>query len=123
MGGSTWLPFAGYIAEHVGKGRENNDETDFVGRMMSHLRHFVTQPCELKRVLKTPVFLGYGVDDETIGVKLGRQARMVLEQLGIEVEWKEYEGAELNWHWVKVPEEMDDIARFLRAVESKNISI
>lgn len=123
VGASTWLPFAGYIREYAGKCGEDNSEANFVGGMMSHLRYFVTCPRELKGVLNTPVFLGHGIDDEMVGVDLGRQARKVLEQLGMEVEWKEYEGAELDGHWIKVPEEMDDIARFLRAVESKNFSI
>ncbi|OBT63717.1 hypothetical protein VE03_06191 [Pseudogymnoascus sp. 23342-1-I1] len=94
--------------------------TEAVGYLSSVLDDEIER---LRGVLNTPVFLGHGVDDEMVGVDLGRQARKVLEQLGMEVEWKEYEGAELDGHWVKVPEEMDDISRFLRAVESRNTSI
>ncbi|OBT72650.1 hypothetical protein VF21_08345 [Pseudogymnoascus sp. 05NY08] len=123
VGASTWLPFAGHIEEYVGKGGENSPGRYFVESMMSHLKHLVARPREFRGVLNTPVFLGHGIDDEMVDIELGRQARKVLEQLGMEVEGKEYQGAELDGHWVKVPEEMDDIARFLRAVESKNTSI
>jgi len=46
-------------------------------------------------------------------VALGRQAARVLAQAGLKVEWKEYSGAEEEGHWFKVPDEMDDIHRFL----------
>ncbi|KFY40146.1 hypothetical protein V494_03619 [Pseudogymnoascus sp. VKM F-4513 (FW-928)] len=121
VGASTWLPFAAYIGEYVSKDGEKNSGTDFVASMMSHLRRLVAQPREFRGVLDTPVFLGHGVDDEMVGIQLGRQARKTLEHLGMEIKSKEYNGAELDGHWVKVPEEMDDIARFLRAVESRNM--
>lgn len=120
VGASTWLPFAEDIREYLGKGVENSRGGGFVESMMSHLGHLDTRARESRGVLNTPVFLGHGVDDGTVDVELGRQAKNVLEQLGMEVEGKEYEGADLEGHWVKVPEEMDDIARFLRAVESRN---
>ncbi|KFZ12275.1 hypothetical protein V501_04309 [Pseudogymnoascus sp. VKM F-4519 (FW-2642)] len=123
VGASTWLPFAGHIGEYVGKGGEDSPGRNFVESKMSHLRHLVTRPRESRGVLNTPVFLGHGIDDEMVNIELGRQARKVLGQLGMEVEGKEYQGAELDGHWFKVPEEMDDIERFLRAVESKNGSI
>ena len=120
VGASTWLPFAGSIEEYVGEGGENSRGRDFVGKLMPHLRHLVTGPPEFRGALNTPVFLGHGVDDGMVDVELGRQARKVLEGLGMEVEWKEYKGAELEGHWVKVPEEMDDIVRFLKVVESRS---
>lgn len=121
VGASTWLPFAEDIREYLGKGEENSPGRGFVESMMSHLRHLDTRPRESRGWLNTLVFLGHGVDDGMVDIELGRQAKKVLEQLGMEVEGKEYEGADLEGHWVKVPEEMDDIARFLRAVESKNV--
>jgi predicted esterase len=116
------LPYAGSIGEYVSGGDgEGSSGRDFVESKMSHLRHLVAQPREFRGVLDTPVFLGHGVDDGTVDVELGRQARTVLEGLGMEVEWKEYKGAELEGHWIKVPEEMDDIVRFLKAVKAKSM--
>ncbi|KFY40280.1 hypothetical protein V495_05504 [Pseudogymnoascus sp. VKM F-4514 (FW-929)] len=121
FGASTWLPYAGSIGEYVSGGDgEGSSGRDFVESKMLHLRHLVAQPREFRGVLDTPVFLGHGVDDGTVDVELGRQARKVLKGLGMEVEWKEYKGAELEGHWIKVPEEMDDIVRFLKAVKAKS---
>lgn len=86
MGASTWLPFAGYIGEYVGRDGEKSSDRDFVGSMLSHLRHIVARPRESRGLLNTPVFLGHGVDDGTVDVELGRQARKVLEELGMDVE-------------------------------------
>jgi predicted esterase len=63
------------------------------------------------------VFLGHGTDDAFVDVELGRQARGVLSRAGCIVEWKEYAGAEQEGHWLKAPEEMDDIAHFLQRIE------
>jgi len=62
---------------------------------------------------QTPVFIGHGSDDAYVDVELGRQAADVLRLGGWKVEWKEYVGAEVEGHWFKVPDEMDDIFSFL----------
>jgi lysophospholipase-2 len=64
-----------------------------------------------------PVFIGHGVDDAYVDVKLGRQAARILTQAGLLVEWKEYSSAEEEGHWFKIPDEMDDIHRFLARIE------
>jgi predicted esterase len=64
-------------------------------------------------LLATPVFLGHGVDDAVVDVELGRRAHEVLADVGFQVAWKEYSGAELEGHWLKAPEQIDDIASFL----------
>jgi predicted esterase len=90
FGASTWLPCAGSIGEYVrGGDRESSSGRDFVQSKMSRLRHLVAQPRGVRGLLDTPVFLGHGVDDGTVDVELGRQARKVLEEIGMEVEWKE----------------------------------
>lgn len=60
----------------------------------------------------TPVFLGHGRNDEKVSIRLGVQARQVLEALGSQVSWKDYD----EGHWYKVPEEIDDIVGFLHNV-------
>ncbi|EPS35543.1 hypothetical protein H072_11097 [Dactylellina haptotyla CBS 200.50] len=63
-------------------------------------------------VLRTPVFLGHGEEDEKVSVKLGEQIRDALVgTFFMSVTWKSY--AEFG-HWYKVPEEIDDIVEFLR---------
>ncbi|KAF8545295.1 Alpha/Beta hydrolase protein [Trichophaea hybrida] len=59
--------------------------------------------------LKIPVFLGHGTDDAWVSVELGKTARDVLAGLGVEDEG----------HWLKEPEEFDDIVKFLETVVSK----
>jgi len=63
--------------------------------------------------LCTPVFLGHGVDDAYVDVELGRQAVRVLTRIGFDTEWREYSGADQEGHWLKMPEEMDDIVDFI----------
>jgi predicted esterase len=61
---------------------------------------------------ETPVFLGHGSDDAWVDVELGRNVRNVLTGFGMNVVWKEYTGAEEEGHWLKEPEEFDDILLF-----------
>lgn len=112
VGASGWLPFASGI-ERLGRGE---GESGFVDSMMARLWEDLVPPGGSKGVLDTPVFLGHGVDDGTVDVELGRETRRVLAALGMRVEWREYAGAELEGHWLKVPEEVDDIVRFLGKV-------
>ena len=43
-----------------------------------------------------PLFLGHGVDDEKVPVRLGREAVSCLKRMGTCVEWRGYEGL---GHW------------------------
>ncbi|ODM17959.1 hypothetical protein SI65_06747 [Aspergillus cristatus] len=62
--------------------------------------------------LKTPVFLGHGSADPKVSVDLGRQIASILsDRLGMDVMWKAYD--EFG-HWYKVPDEIDDVVRFLK---------
>ncbi|KAK4168713.1 Alpha/Beta hydrolase protein [Cladorrhinum sp. PSN259] len=120
VGVSTWLPFEKTIECFLSQGGVawEGSQTDrelgtFVEEMISgwRLHDAVTQGPP--KLLSTPIFLGHGADDAVVGVELGRGARRVLAAIGFRVEWREYEGAELEGHWLKVPEEVDDIANFL----------
>lgn len=64
---------------------------------------------------RTPIFLGHGRNDEKVSVRLGQQARDVLLSLGCRVRWQDYD----EGHWYKVPEEIDDLANFLREIVGK----
>src|SRR5690606_31072222 len=71
---------------------------------------------ESKKLLQTPMWLGHGEDDAYVDVDLGRRARGSVEAIGMRVEWKAYTGAEEEGHWLKEPEEFDDIVAFLKGI-------
>jgi predicted esterase len=127
VGASTWLPFAECIERFLGRNYEAgvkeynstaSDSDAFVEGMMSAWRQPSQSGESIKPLLSTPVFLGHGVDDAVVDVELGRKAWLVLTQIGFQVRWREYSGAESEGHWLKVPEEVDDIAAFLLNVTS-----
>lgn len=62
------------------------------------------------------VWLGHGRDDAYVDVEEGRRASGVFERAGAVVTVREYEGADEEGHWLKEPEEVDDIVEFLRGV-------
>jgi lysophospholipase-2 len=125
IGLSTWLPFAANIetvfgqhTPHQGEDQNvmavDNDGDKFVRAMTGASSSCSARPHYQETFLLTPVLLGHGIDDAYVDVKLGQQARHVLSQLGLVVEWKEYSGAEQEGHWLKAPEELDDIVAFLK---------
>ncbi|KAH8726617.1 Alpha/Beta hydrolase protein [Phaeosphaeriaceae sp. PMI808] len=106
VGVSTWLPFAAEMESHLScSDTEEKNATGFVAGMLGIGRRQLS--------VSTPVFLGHGVDDTYVDIELGRQAKRVVTQAGFNVQWKEYSGAEQEGHWLKEPEEVDDIAHFL----------
>ncbi|KAF8201557.1 beta-1,4-glucosidase [Pholiota molesta] len=124
FGASTWLPFASDIRHHLGATAAKEEEREDVGGnpfavlktalgwQKSNENNSISGA-----VMKTPVWLGHGIDDVWVDVWLGRQARDTLKGVGFEVVgWKEYEGAENDGHWFKIPEEIDDVAEFLASV-------
>lgn len=60
----------------------------------------------------TPLFLGHGDADEVVPVQLGRRMMETVVAMGLNVSWTEYPG---QGHWYKVPEEIDDLIRFIEA--------
>lgn len=125
VGVSIWLPFAAELetffnpdislmssfpsAKGLGASETRKKEgNEAVKRLLgTECNHLATS---------TPIFLGHGVDDAYVDVELGKQVRRALNQFGFETEWKEYVGAEQEGHWLKEPEEIDDIVQFLEAL-------
>ncbi|KAI1428453.1 acyl-protein thioesterase [Xylaria sp. FL1777] len=58
----------------------------------------------------TPIFLGHGDADEKKPYELGEAAARTMRAAGYSVEWKLYGGL---GHWYKIPDEIDDIAKFI----------
>jgi predicted esterase len=122
FGASTWLPFASKIEHHLlpshsfdnhphDSSTKQSQVDAFVDDMLADTKSSLAQNGEA--FLSTPIFLGHGIDDAYIDVDLGREARDVFSQIGFSVEWKEYTGAELEGHWIKSPEEVEDLLNFL----------
>lgn len=119
VGFCGWLPFRAQIeemADQAGPAR-----TQLQSRLVDFQRSVLGLETPLAAIespieeysFDTPVFLGHGDDDEMVDVALGRQARSVLQKLGFEVTWKEYEQC---GHWIKEPTAYDDIVAFLEEI-------
>ncbi|KAH7026652.1 Alpha/Beta hydrolase protein [Microdochium trichocladiopsis] len=99
---STWLPVAADIDEYWAADASAKD----IVASSSDRGNTITA---------TPVFFGHGVDDAYVDIQLGREACRTFSTIGFEnIEWKEYSGAEQEGHWLQVPNEVNDIATFVR---------
>ncbi|EFX04479.1 phospholipase/carboxylesterase [Grosmannia clavigera kw1407] len=67
--------------------------------------------CDKTAVL-TPVFFGHGTADEKVPLPLAEEMATTMKKAGYRVELKLYEGF---GHWYKIPDEIDDIVRFIRS--------
>ncbi|TDZ24197.1 Acyl-protein thioesterase 1 [Colletotrichum orbiculare MAFF 240422] len=122
---STWLPFAAGVEQVLaGQQTRQSDGTAAAAAaantrlddMILSKMATVAGGLHGSVLQTTPILMGHGVDDAYVDVELGRQAAQILEQGGGRVEWKEYEGAEEEGHWFKVPDGMDDIRDFLERI-------
>lgn len=73
----------------------------------------VDEPSTEKTAYRTPVFLGHGGADDKVPVRLGEAAAAVMRSAGYKVSWKCYQE---QGHWYKIPEEIDDIIRFIARI-------
>ncbi|KAL6921071.1 hypothetical protein ACHAPO_006218 [Fusarium lateritium] len=107
FGTNTWLPFSSSLQDYSSQIPvvEKDVGAAFVSDVLG-------QSTSQNPGLSAPIFLGHGTDDAYVDVELGRQARDALSRVGYSVEWKEYQGAELEGHWIKAPEELDDLVHF-----------
>ncbi|KAJ7350774.1 Alpha/Beta hydrolase protein [Mycena albidolilacea] len=125
VGMCGWLPFAATFVEPAGEddifdAEPANPVPDLVrlqlsaantARDIASLPALDLDPNQSPAFARTPVFLGHGTHDEKVVIKLGEQARDVLQQLGCQVEWKEYD----EGHLYKVPEQIDDLVVWLKS--------
>ena len=122
IGASTWLPFAADIEAILSKRPMGSSSLarmtagnlgSFVEETVGPLRDGLHQAGWACLLLLTPLFIGHGTDDAYVDMELGKEAAGVLSSIGFNVEWKSYSGAEQEGHWLKVPEQVDDIRAFL----------
>lgn len=128
IGMSGWMPYRDDIQDLLDeKPEENSDDifeadkvfstppsqdqdpltrvSDFVRDLLS-----INDAAGRKPNISTPVFLGHGSADEKIAPSLGEDARDTLRAIGFRVVWEAYRD---QGHWFKVPDQIDDIARFM----------
>ena len=136
VGASCWLPFAPTVGSYLAYTNIDQSSTeaatpspnvldgtavggaqDFVTSMLKGASTALAAHGRELPLLATPVCLGHGTDDAYVDVSLGYQAKTVLSDIGFDVTWKRYAGAEQEGHWFKEPEELDDIAKFLAAIK------
>ncbi|KAJ4369224.1 hypothetical protein N0V83_006309 [Neocucurbitaria cava] len=60
-----------------------------------------------------PVFMGHGTEDEKVPIEIGRLAADFLDIIGVNIEWKEYEGL---GHWYS-SDMLRDVVRFLKGLD------
>ncbi|KAJ4129850.1 hypothetical protein NW768_006820 [Fusarium equiseti] len=119
FGTNTWLPFASSLSEYTTQASNvgNDGGVAIVTDMLGSPPFTSSQGQALRH--STPIFLGHGTDDAYVDVELGRQARDVFTKVGYSVDWKEYTGAELEGHWIKAPEELEDLSEFFTKTLSR----
>ncbi|KAJ7143315.1 Alpha/Beta hydrolase protein [Mycena crocata] len=124
VGMSGWLPFAEMLDADGGVREEEdifgatNEDPEHTAtsvqlRAVNTARDIASSPPlgknELPVFTQTPIFLGHGIHDQKVPLKLGEMARDVMQRLGCKVQWKDYD----EGHWYKVPDEIDDLVAWL----------
>jgi len=130
VGMSGWLPF---VATFMDDGDEPDEDDVFrvapkgpvdpaadlarfqrsaanTARDIASLPALDLEPNKSPAFAHMPILLGHGTHDEKVVMKLGEQARAVLQRLGCDVQWREYD----EGHWYKVPEQIDDLVAWLK---------
>ncbi|KAJ6183686.1 hypothetical protein N7519_004987 [Penicillium mononematosum] len=104
---------------------EDEEEAPSVIQAINHIRDILALPMIVSDTqlsedsyppnlchLRTPVFLGHGAEDPKVSAGLGKKmSNMLLDGLGMDVAWKEYQGL---GHWYRVEDEIEDILSFLQ---------
>ncbi|PYH80074.1 alpha/beta-hydrolase [Aspergillus uvarum CBS 121591] len=122
LGFCGWIPFAHEIGELV-RQSAGSDVSQAQGLVCSFCVETLGLPQSFEGVgsqgsslplLRTRFLLGHGTDDIWVPVELGRQALQVIKGLSVGgVDWIEYAGAEGDGHWIKEPEGLDFMLKFL----------
>ena len=124
-----WLPYRRRLEEAAGEG--DGEEEDWFERVegdgrdgggegegeeMRRAVGWLREELEVKgtgtgsSLSDIPLFLGHGVEDDSVDVELGREARDCMRTLGVKVEWREYEGL---GHWYS-EEMLADMMKFVK---------
>ncbi|KND87309.1 Acyl-protein thioesterase 1 [Tolypocladium ophioglossoides CBS 100239] len=127
IGMSGWLPFQKDIKNLTKDDEEEfdgenpfasseQDTQDLVAKVVSFARDLLDldepgQATKVNSAIATPIFLGHGNVDDKIKPSLGEDACETLRAVGFDVLWRTYKD---QGHWYKIPDEIDDLAAFIR---------
>lgn len=118
VGFSGWLPFWTNIDTLANQEDAYSAISHFI---VTTLEHDPSGPADgisaVDQLHHLPMFLGHGRDDAYVDISLGRKVGEVFGgKLGMAVTRGEYEGADSEGHWLKEPEEFQDLMAFLKSV-------
>lgn len=115
FGANCWLPFSDsirkYLASSSGSSQIDHLTAGFLGEILGNTKT-MSRSGRAQGLLRTPIFLTHSLDDSFVKPEMGRQAKGVLEAIGLKPEWKEYRGADKRGYWFKAPVQLEDIALF-----------
>ncbi len=137
VGMCGWLPYAASLQRQLADGHHVPDDEDHIvfedddaesesdveifesdprNRAITWLRDELNMPSTPSSSGKlafrdTPLLLAHGLQDDRVGIALGRSALRCLRDLGSEAAWREYEALG-HWYSDKM---LQDMTKFLRA--------
>lgn len=120
VGFCGWMPFAADV-ERIGKEGDGRARLELLAEFYRSTLGLQSEGLvgDLeKEALSTPTFLSSSVDDDIVDVSLGRQAKALLEGLGMRVAWREYAD---GGHWLNEPHGIDDLVGFLETVGNVDV--
>ncbi|PSK33969.1 Acyl-protein thioesterase 1 [Elsinoe australis] len=105
VGLNTWFALGDEAERVIEMARENIDgRRKAVGELLG-----VSEV--VARRESCPVFLAHCEDDEVVPSSNGERMKAIFEQLGAEVEWRQYAD---GGHWLNEPQGVDDLMAFVK---------
>ncbi|KAF2465971.1 alpha/beta-hydrolase [Lindgomyces ingoldianus] len=121
IGLSGWMPFTAEAKQAADTTGTSTKRLAPAIQTLSHvfldilgLEPFVSTETIDKCVRKMPIYLGHGTDDIPVNIRNCHDLSAIFRALEAKIEVHEYMGAERNGHWIKEPEQLDDIVLFVR---------
>ncbi|EGR49154.1 uncharacterized protein TRIREDRAFT_32027, partial [Trichoderma reesei QM6a] len=107
----SWLPLADKATCKLSMAKQGLDQLQHMQKLYaSSDGQQQEKPSRNAQLISTPVLLEHCQDDEVVPIANGARMRDLLSQLGISVDWHEYED---GGHWINEPQGVDDFVRFL----------
>ncbi|KAF3921865.1 hypothetical protein AA313_de0208871 [Arthrobotrys entomopaga] len=111
IGISGWFPFNAYVTDILQEGGKGK-----LIEALNLLRGYIDRPpleydMEELPLLKTPVFVSHGEEDDMVSVSFGKDIVDVLRNLSMNVTWKAYVDCR---HWSQQFDEIDEIVDFVK---------